>query len=115
MILQQRDLGGRTPHETVRAAVGTDLRFKRVAEGVYALTEWDEYPRARFAKDIAYDVLKSHRQPISMTVLGEEILQERRFAGGPKQVVRNVLRSDKRFSYESESRLVGLVEWEEQK
>ena len=113
MILQERDLGGLTPHETVRAAIGTDSRFKRVAEGVYALAEWDEYPVARFAKDIAYDVLNSHGKPMSMTALGEAILEERRFVGGPKLVVRNVLRSDDRFSYDAKNGLVGLVEWEE--
>ena len=111
IIMRERSLGGRTPHETVRSAIGTDSRFKRVAEGVYALAEWTEYPVARFAKDIAYDVLKSHGEPMAMTALGEAILEERQFVGGPNQVVRNVLRSDRRFYFDPEDRLVGLLEW----
>jgi hypothetical protein len=112
MVMLERSLGGRTPYETVRSAIGTDPRFKRVAEGVYALTEWTEYPVARFAKDIAYDVLKSRGEPMAMAALGEAILKERRFAGGPNQVVRNVLRSDKRFYFDPGNQLVGLLEWE---
>jgi hypothetical protein len=111
MIMRERTLQGQTPHETVRSSIGTDPRFKRVAEGVYALTEWTEYPEVRFAKDIAYDVLKSQGRPMTMIDLGEAVLEERDFFGGPKQVARNVLRSDERFYYDPESQLVGLVEW----
>lgn len=111
LILRERSLSGRTPHETVRAAVGTDPRFKRVAEGVYALTEWEEYPVARFAKDIAFDALMERGSPMSMTELGEAVLEERHFVGGPKQVVRNVLRSDGRFCQDPDTGLVRLAEW----
>jgi len=45
--------------------------------------------------------------------LGNAILSERHFVGGPKQVARNVYRSDDRFFYEEESDLIGLVEWKE--
>ena len=51
------------------------------------------------------------KSPMAMTALGEAILEERQFVGGPNQVVRNVLRSDKRFYYDPENRLVGLLEW----
>lgn len=111
IITSELTLKGQTPHETIRSKIATDPRFKRVAEGVYALTEWDEYPVSRFAKDIAYDVLTSQGKPMTMAELGKAILEERHFVSGPKQVVRNVLRSDERFYYDRENRLVGLVEW----
>ena len=110
-LLNQHRLHGLTPHETVRSRLGTDERFKRVAEGMYALAEWDEYPTARFAKDIAYDVLKSRRRPMSLTALGIAILKERNFVGGADQVARNVIRTDKRFAYDPDTRLVALAKW----
>ena len=115
MILQERESRSLTPHESVRSVAGTDPRFKRVAEGVYALAEWQEYPVARFAKDIAYELLTSRGKPMPIAALGEEILEERRFVGGARQIVRNVLRSDNRFCNDSEHGLVGLKEWEERK
>lgn len=113
LVMRERPLERKTPHETVRSWIGQDHRFKRVAEGVYALTEWTEYPVARFAKDIAYDILKSRGEPMEMVALGKAILEERQFASDEKQVVRNVLRSDKRFCSDRGSGLVGLIEWEE--
>ena len=100
-----------TPHQTVRSRLATDARFKRVAEGVYALAEWREYPATRFAKDIAYDVLKSEQKPVTLSELGEAILRERNFVGGPNLVARNVVRSDKRFYFDRRRKLVGLAEW----
>ena len=111
MLLDKCALTGNTSHESVRSRIGTDERFKRVAEGVYALTEWDEYPVARFAKEIAYDILITVEEPLPMLQLGEEILAERKFAGGPGQVARNAIRTDERFYLDQEKGLVGLVEW----
>ena len=112
LIMRERPLRGKTPHETVRSRIGQDHRFKRVAEGVYALAEWTEYPVARFARDIAYDILKSRGEPMEMVALGKAILEQRQFASDEKQVVGNVLRSDKRSCHDRVSGLVGLVEWE---
>jgi|WetSurMetagenome_2_1015567.scaffolds.fasta_scaffold798670_1 hypothetical protein len=109
-LLRKCHLGGRTPHETVRSRLGTDSRFKRVAEGVYALAEWEEYPVARFAKDIAYDILKSRKLPITLKELGERILRERQFKGAPSLIGRNSVKSDPRF-YIDQSGLVSLSEW----
>ena len=114
-IIGKCHLNGKTPNQTVRSCLATDARFKRVAEGKYALAEWDQYPTARFAKDIAYDVLKSRRRPMLLLSLGKAVLEERMFIGGPNQVARNVIRSDKRFYYDAESDLVGLVEWKNSK
>lgn len=114
MLLGECNLSGKTPHESVRSKIGMDYRFKRVAEGVYALSEWEQYPTARFAKDIAYDVLNNFGKLISLNDLGEEIFKERIFVGSPKLVARNAIRKDKRFYIESGSDLVGLVEWLEE-
>ncbi len=113
MIIDECNLSGKTPHETVRSLIGTDTRFKRVAEGVYALSEWEEYPVARFAKDIAYDVLSMNGKPLNLTLLGERIYEERVFKGPPRQVARNAIRSDKRFSYDPKTDLVSLSDWDE--
>lgn len=112
-IIHKCNLVGKTPHETVRSRIGTDERFIRVAEGVYALVVWKEYPVARFAKDIAYDILQNHGSTIDLSKLGERIFEERVFKGPQRQVARNAIRNDERFSYEPGSDLVSLVEWEE--
>ncbi len=111
IIRQKRPLSGLTPVNTVCALLATDPRFKRVAEGTYALTAWKEYPVARFAKDIAYDILKSCKQPISLKELGEKILRERQFKGAPSGIAANAVRSDSRFDIDWNSGLVGLSEW----
>jgi hypothetical protein len=113
MILDRGEsrLGGRTPHETVRSSLGTNQRFKRIAEGVYALSSWEQYPVARFAKDIAYDVLKAYGRPMSVTELGKAILKERKFVGGPRQVACNSVARDSRFIYDVEADIVRLSEW----
>ena len=113
LVLEECNLEGKTPHETVRSLIGTDKRFKRVSEGVYALSDWKEYPEVRFAKDMAYNFLFNRGEPVGMVELGDAILSERQFVGGAKQVMRNVLRSDKRFYFDSDNGLVGLVEWRE--
>ena len=113
LVLKECKLGGKTPHDTIRSYLGTEDRFKRVSEGVYSLSEWEEYPVARFAKDIAYDILCTDKKPMHMLELGTAVLSERYFVGGPKQVVKNVLRSDNRFYYEADNDLVWLVEWRE--
>lgn len=115
LLIGKCNLTGKTPHESVRSLLATSSKFKRIAEGVYALTSWKEYPTARFAKDIAYDVLKKRGKPITLILLGKKILKEREFIGGPAMVVRGVLNTDRRFSYDKTSGLVGLVEWEHQK
>ena len=67
-IIQECDLHGKTPDETVRSLIGTNSKFIRVAEGVYqVLSKWKKYTSARFAKDIAYDVLKSNVNPCLCT------------------------------------------------
>ena len=113
LLLDQCELTGKTPHESVRSLIGTDFRFKRVAEGVYALSEWQEYPIARFAKDIAYEVLKKNGKPMPILQLGEEILAERHFESGPKQLAKNSIRSDKRFILDVKTEIVSLSEWDE--
>ena len=111
MLLSKCNLTGKTPHESVRSLLGRDKRFKRVAEGIYALSEWEEYPVARFAKDIAYDILNSLGKPLQIVELGKEIFKERKFVGGPRMVARNCIRLDNRFYFEQDTELVGLVEW----
>jgi hypothetical protein len=115
MILEKCTLSGKTPHMTVRSRIGTDGRFKRIAEGVYALSEWDQYPVARFAKDIAYEILSGSGESMLLQVLGNKILNERKFAGAPKQIAKSAVRSDSRFYYHQEFGKVGLVEWSEEK
>lgn len=111
-LLPEYRIRGKTPHETVRSKIGTDRRFKRVGEGIYALADWEEYVVARFAKDIAYEVLKSRKCPMTLTDLGEAILEERNFLSAPSQVARNAIRQDERFYYDREKNLVGLTEWQ---
>ncbi|MCP4286372.1 MAG: hypothetical protein GY792_18315 [Gammaproteobacteria bacterium] len=107
-ILTMCDLKGKTPHESVRALIGTDERFKRVAEGVYALSEWEEYPAVRFAKDIAYDILSKRGTSMNIIQLGLEILEERKFIGPPKVIARNATKNDERFTYNPKTEMVGL-------
>lgn len=111
LALKKHPLAGRTPQNTVSAILATDARFKRVAEGVYALASWDEYPAARFAKEIAYDILKSHKRPIPVRELGKRILRERQFKCTATVIARQAIRSDPRFYIDRESGLVGLSEW----
>jgi len=111
MLLDQCDLTGKTPHESVRSLLATSPKFKRIAEGTYALASWREYQTARFAKDIAYDILHKKGKPISLVLLGEKILEERKFIGGPAMVARGVLNTDKRFYFDQKLGVIGLVEW----
>ena len=111
MLLDKCELSGKTPHESVRTALATNAKFKRVAEGTYALTIWTEFPTARFAKDIAYDVLRKIGKPINLVLLGEKILEEREFVGGPAAVARGVVNTDKRFYFDKKSASAGLTEW----
>ena len=84
MLIDKCHLSGKTPHESVRSLIGADKRFKRTAEGVYALSEWDKFPIARFAKDISFDVLKNHGKAMPVNDLGDAILNERDFVGSPR-------------------------------
>ena len=111
MLLDQCNLLGKTPHETVRSRLATSPKFKRVAEGVFGLAIWTQYPAIRFAKNIAYDILKNRGRPITLRSLGEEIKKEREFVSDPAQVVRGSLRTDHRFYLDTKSSLVGLEEW----
>ena len=40
LILKRKRLAGKTPEQTVRSAIGTKEKFKRVVEGVSCPTEW---------------------------------------------------------------------------
>jgi len=111
LIINKLTLSGKTPHETVRSRIGANSKFIRVAEGVYGLSKWKEYKRVRFAKDIAYDILKAKGSPLTLLGLGEKVFEERLFVGGPKMTIRNVVRSDKRFLIDREKELVLLAEW----
>ncbi len=110
-ILLRCNLQGKTPHETVRALMGTSPDFIRVAEGIYALSAWKEYKPARFAKDIAYSILESKGKPMSLDDLGVKIFEERKFVGDSKVVVRNAIRNDKRFRMDKMTELVYLADW----
>lgn len=110
-IINKCALSGKTPHETVRSLIGTSKKFIRVAEGTYALSKWKKYKPARFAKDIAYDILKTKGKPMTLLALGEKVIEERIFVGGPKMVIRNVVHNDKRFLLDTEKELVSLREW----
>jgi hypothetical protein len=43
--------------------------------------------------------------------LGEKIIKERYFIGGPKQVARNVIRTDIRLYYDETTKMVSLANW----
>jgi len=111
LILRKHPLSGKTPEMTVNSVLATDSRFKRVAEGVYALATWEEYPAVRFAKDIGYDILKSRRRPMFAKELGEEIFKERQFKNPPAAVARGFARIDSRYYYDRETNLIGLSAW----
>src|SRR6185503_16684875 len=96
LLLKRLPLDGKTPHESVRTQIGYNQKFKRIAEGVYALAEWEEYCTARFAKDIAYNLLKASGRPMTLTEVGEAILKERAFIGRPRMIGRNVVNNDQR-------------------
>jgi hypothetical protein len=110
-ILHKCALYGKTPHETVRSLIGTNSKFIRVAEGVYALSKWKNFKPARFAKDIAYDVLKSFGKPMSLYDLSNRVFEERVFRGGPKAVIKSAIRNDTRFLLDEDTELVSLREW----
>ena len=110
-ILKKCALSGKTPNETVRVSLGRDSKFVRVAEGLYALAKWKKYKPVRFAKDIAYDILKSRGEPLALYDLGIKVFEERRFKSDPKMVIRNVIRNDKRFLLNENTEIVSLVEW----
>lgn len=112
LILKQTQLGGKTPAQSVRSAIGTNDGFKRVAEGVYCPTEWDKHPRARFGKDIAYDILSSYGVPMGYRELGQEMLNERVFKGRPDFVALNSTANDKRFYLDKVQRKISLSEWQ---
>ncbi len=112
LIMKKKKIAGRTPQNTIRAAIAYDTRFKRVGEGVYALAVWDEYPVARFAKDIAYDILKKRRKPISPAELGRRVLEERQFVGSPASIAQFIVRSDPRVYFDKQVGVIGLREWQ---
>ena len=97
LIRQHKRLAGKTPDQTVRLAIGTNENFERIAEGVYCPTEWEEYPRVRFGKDIAYDILNSRGASIDYHELGLAILEERKFKGNPTSISVNSTTNDNRF------------------
>ncbi|MGA7194336.1 MAG: winged helix-turn-helix domain-containing protein [Anaerolineales bacterium] len=111
LLLKHCKLLGKTPEQSVRSSLATNPKFKRVAEGTFALTIWKKYPAIRFAKDIAYDILKSGGYPLKITLLGEKILNERKFSGTAKTVAKGVVNTDNRFYYDRANELVGLIEW----
>lgn len=111
LIINDCDLKGRTPYETVRSEIGTSSKFIRVAEGIYALSKWREYKPIRFAKDIAYDILKSKGSPLALNDLGKRVLEERLFKGRPKTIIQNAISHDARFYIDWENELVYLVDW----
>ncbi|HLO16784.1 MAG TPA: winged helix-turn-helix domain-containing protein [Anaerolineales bacterium] len=110
-ILHECDLHGNTPYETVRSSIGRSSKFIRIAEGVYALSKWKKYKPARFAKDIAYDILKLAAKPMSLINLGDKVLAERKFKGKPNMIVKNAIRQDARFYLDKRSNMVYLIEW----
>lgn len=111
LVLKQRPISSLVPFNTVASVLVTDPRFKRVAEGVYALASWTQYPVARFGKDIAYDILTARKRPITLRELGEAILKERSFTGLPAAVARRAVKSDPRFTYDRATRRVSLSKW----
>lgn len=111
MLINQCNLSGKTPHQSVRTMLAISPKFKKVAEGVFGLAIWRQYPAIRFAKDIAYDILSEKGAPMGLTSLGEKIFFERKFTSRPRVIVRNVINSDKRFYYDANLDQIGLVEW----
>ena len=120
LILKQRPISSRVPYNTVASVLVTNPRFKRVAEGVYALAVppsdgnysiWAQYPVARFGKDIAYDILTARKRPMTLRELGEVMLKERSFKGPPTAIGRGAVKSDPRFTYDRTTRRVSLSKW----
>lgn len=111
LLIEKCNLTGKTPQESVRSALARDRRFKRTAEGVFGLSIWSEYPAIRFAKDIAYDILKDEGKQINLRILGERIISVRTFVSNPILVVKNILYSDNRFFVDESLQEVGLKEW----
>jgi hypothetical protein len=114
VLLKQKIVRGKTPHQTVCARLSKSKRFTRVAEGTYALARWKEYKPARFAKEIAYDVLRSYGKSMRVSELGEKVYEERKFVGAASSVIRSIVSADRRFRYDKKSDLVYLVEWMKQ-
>ena len=110
-IMNKIQLRGKTPQNSVRAAMGNNPKFIRIAEGIYALSEWEDYSAARFAKDIAYDILTKRGKPMSLIDLGNAILLERDFKNHPSNVGHDAIRNDSRFIYDRDNKSVGLVKW----
>ena len=111
LLLDKYNLKGKTPALSVRSALARNTKFRRVAEGVYALSIWDEYPAIKFAKDIGYEILEIEGEPIDINSLGKRILDVRKFKDNPVGLVRALLRNDKRFYYLESTRMVGLTKW----
>jgi hypothetical protein len=111
LISKKCQLRGKTPHETVRSALARDDRFIRVAEGMYGLSEWEQYSAARFAKDIAYEILSGHGEPMPPSALGSAILKERHFVGHPAVIARNATKKDPRFWFDVKQGKIGLSAW----
>jgi DNA-directed RNA polymerase delta subunit len=114
LVLARMELKSKTPEKSVATSLGRSTKFKRVAEGMYALRNWKDYPEARFAKDIAYDILRKRGEPMNVSELGEKILKVRKYRGSPALIVNRATRKDSRFFYESETRKVGLTEWRDE-
>ena len=109
-VLRLMPLSGATPWETLRSRIGTSPTFKRVGAGVYGLAEWKEYKEARFAKDIAYDILKSRGKGMTASDLGKEILKERSFVSPPGAIGRMATNRDKRFQRDPDRALITLAD-----
>ena len=92
------NLKGQTPQHTVNATLSTYPRFKRVAKGVYALSEWHEYKELRRVVDIAHDVLSGVDRQLSVAEITAQVLSERRLRGSPKSTVKQLLQKDSRFA-----------------
>lgn len=114
LIMNISQLNGKTPSQTVRVELAKSPAFIRVGHGFYALEKWGVYNQARFAKDIAYDILKKKRKPIRAHKLGILILEERQFKSSPWTLGTNAIHNDARFHYNQDNKLVSLKEWENQ-
>ena len=110
-LLEKGVLSGKTPHQTVCTRLAESAKFVRVSEGVYGLSKWQQYKPSRFAKDIAYEILKNYGQEMSLSKLSEEVFRERKFVGNPVHVIRRVVLADERFYLDQSTNLVQLAEW----
>jgi DNA-directed RNA polymerase delta subunit len=111
LVLTRMKLKSKTPEKSVATSLTRSTKFKRVAEGIYGLRSWKKYPEARFAKDIAYDILRKKGEPMNITELGEEILRIRKYKGSATLIVNQATRKDSRFFHEPATRKIGLTEW----